>query len=109
MVVLSERADELCRVAADTSVSHPGILKDVHFYLGSPRNMVHLRLSSVLTARAVVLFHHPTPSTVFVQGDDDPSGQTIPKKLNADRHTIIISLKLDATSTQSFTKSVMVR
>lgn len=94
MIVLSERADELYGLARDTSVSHPGILEDVYYYLGSPRNMDHLRLCCVLTARAVVLFHHPTPSTVFVQGDDDPSGQTIPKKLNADRHTIIISLNL---------------
>lgn len=81
-------------MAVDTSVVERGILKNVYYYLGSPRNIDHLRLCAVLTARAVVIFHHPTPSTVFVQGDDDPSGQTIPRKLNADRHTIIISLNL---------------
>ena len=93
-MLLAERADELHKLTTEAHSRYPFVLKGIHYYEGSPRNMDHLRLCGVLEARAVVICHHPTPSTVFVVGDDDPGGQTVPRKLNADRHTIIVSLNL---------------
>lgn len=95
VLVLSERANELHSLATDTTTtSYPSILKGTHYYLGSPRNIDHLRVCGVLQARAVVVCQHPMPSTVFVPGDDNPIGLTVPKKLSADRHSIIVSLNL---------------
>mmetsp|Transcript_15309 Transcript_15309/g.23053 ORF Transcript_15309/g.23053 Transcript_15309/m.23053 type:complete len:1007 (+) Transcript_15309:408-3428(+) len=93
VIILSERADELSSLSGDISLSHPGLLDGVSFYVGFPRNIDHLRLCSVNSARAVVILHHPTPSTLYVEGDDDPA-MSAPSRLNADRHTIIVSLNL---------------
>lgn len=105
MVILSDRADEMCDLTDEINGSQPGLLENVRFVMGASRNPDHLRLCNVQSARAVVIIRPPIASETAFEGQEVDASRSA--MLNADKHTIITSLNLHLllSETQTLSKT----
>lgn len=90
IVVLCEDTRELSPAISQIDEANPRLLDGVFFLSGYARNPEHLKVCGVETARVITVIHHPRVAEVFEECLDTSSSRMV----NADRHTIIISLSL---------------
>jgi hypothetical protein len=89
VIVLSERADELAALTERIGFSQSSLLVGVSFYLGSPKNIDHLRLCRIVAAKAVVILQPPVTYYNWLSSSSTP----LPS-INEDKHSIIVSLNI---------------
>lgn len=89
VIIFSERADELVALTERMEFSQSSLLAGVSFYLGSPKNIDHLRLCRVVAAKTVVVLQPPVTYHSWITSSSSP----LPS-INEDKHTIVVSLNI---------------
>ena len=88
--MLCEDTRELSPVISQIDEANPRLLDRVFFLSGHARNPEHLKVCGVETARVITIIRHPRVTEVSEDCLDISSSGMV----NADRHTVIISLSL---------------
>ena len=88
--MLCEDTRELSPVISQIDEANPRLLDRVFFLSGHARNPEHLKVCGVETARVITIIRHPRVTEVSEECLDTSSSGMV----NADRHTVIISLSL---------------
>jgi len=102
IVILCEKATDIGALCKEINLTIPEIFQNVHFYEGTGRSLEHLIACRVTYARAVVIIRSPVVNEAFEEALEPTSFATI----NADRHTIIISLNIHLLLSDKIKKRV---
>ncbi len=102
IVILCEKATDIGALCKEINHTNPEIFQNVHFYEGTGRSLEHLVACRVTYARAVVIIRSPVVNEAFEEALEPTSFATI----NADRHTIIISLNIHLLLSDKIKKRV---
>lgn len=100
IVILCEKAIEIGSLCKEINQASPEIFQNVHFYEGTGRSLDHLMSCRVTYARAVIIIRSPVVNEAFEEALEPTSFATI----NADRHTIIISLNIHLLLSDKYKK-----
>ncbi len=100
IVILCEKAIDIGSLCKEINQASPDIFQNVHFYEGTGRSLEHLISCRVTYARAVIIIRSPVVNEAFEEALEPTSFATI----NADRHTIIISLNIHLLLSDKYKK-----